>query len=163
MALLVLALTACGGDTAPTPGANFNGAIDVGDTATSGAIAFKISEDGASITGVNITLLDLECKGLTIGRIHDTMRDLMIPISDGKFSTSIPALGASQVSESENYHMTTSPFDFPAFPDMGSVGQFEGKFSSSTNVGGTIQIYVLAAMTDRACELGTFPWTAKVP
>jgi hypothetical protein len=59
--------------------------------------------------------------------------------------------------------LTTSPFDFPTFADMGRVGQFMGKFSSATHASGTINIYIWAIMTDRACEMGKFTWEAESP
>lgn len=147
----------------PQPGATFSGPIEISGKASSGAISFKVSEDGASITDVNITLKELKCDGLSLGRVHDYMGGLLISITDGEFSASIPAIGRSQVSESENYNLTTSPFDFPTFSDMGSVGQFEGKFPSAMHASGTINIYVWAIMTDRACELGKFTWEAESP
>ncbi len=160
LAALILFVIACGGGTSPAGGASFSGAIDMGDKAGSGTISFKTSEDGASITTINITLQEVKCGGLTIGSIHDDLGDEQIAISSGAFSASIPAMGTSQFSESRNYHLTTSPFDFPAFSDMGSVGQLEGNFISADNASGTIKIYIHAAMTDRACELGEFTWEA---
>ena len=163
LAALALVITACGGKAVPAPAASFSGAIDMGDKASSGTLSFKVSEDGASITGVNITLQELKCGGLTIGRIHDNLGGMLISMRDGGFSASIPAMGSSQFTESQNYNLTSSPFDFPTFPDMGSVGQFEGKFSSATHASGTIDMYVWAIMTDRACELGKFTWEAESP
>jgi len=163
LAALALVITACGGNTMPAPGASFSGAIDMGDKASSGTFSFDISEDGASITGVSFTLQELKCGGLTIRRIHDNLGDMLISMSNGGFSASIPAMGSSQFTESQNYNLTNSPFDFPTFADMGNVGQFEGKFSSATHAIGTINIYIWAIMTDRACELGKFTWEAESP
>jgi hypothetical protein len=77
LAALVLVITACGGNTMPAPAASFSGAIDMGAKASSGTLSFDISEDGASITGVNFTLQELQCGGLTIGRIHDNLGDVL--------------------------------------------------------------------------------------
>ena len=163
LAALALVITACGGKALPAPGASFSGAIAMGDKASSGMLSFAISADGASITGMNFTLQELKCGGLTIGRIHDNLGEMLISTSDGGFSASIPAMGSSQFTESQDYNLTSSPFDFPSFADMGSVGQFEGNFSSATHASGTINIYIWAIMTDRACELGKFTWEAESP
>lgn len=71
LAALAMVLAACVGNATPAPGASFSGTIDVGDKASSGAISFKVSEDGASITDLNITLNGLKCDGLSAGRVHD--------------------------------------------------------------------------------------------
>ena len=163
LAALILLITACGGKAMPAPGASFSGAIDMGDKASNGTLSFAISADGASITGVNFTLQELQCGGLTIGRIHDNLGGMLISMSDGGFSAPLPAMGSSQFTESQDYNLTSSPFDFPSFADMGSVGQFEGKFSSAKHASGTINIYIWAIMTDRACELGKFTWEAESP
>lgn len=163
LAVLLLAITACGANTSPAAGSFFSGEIDMGDKASSGTISFKISEDGISVTAINITLLELKCNSLNIERIHDNLGNGLISITSGGFSASIPAMGASQFTESQNYHLTASPFDFPSFSDMGSVGQLEGKFSSATDASGTIKLYIWAVMTDRACELGEFTWKATSP
>lgn len=163
LASLVLAMAACGGKAAPAAGSTFSGAIKVGAKAGSGTISFRVSENGSSITGVDITLQELNCGGLAIGSIHDNLGEALISMSNGGFSASIPAMGRGQMTESRNYNLSTSPFDFPAFSDMANVGKFEGKFTSATHASGTIDIYIWAVMTDRACELGKFTWDAESP
>lgn len=176
LAALALVLAACAGNATsapgassgsanvkPAPGASFSGAIDVGDKASSGALSFKISADGASITDVNVTLNELKCDGLSLGRIHDNMGGLLISMTDGQFSGPIPTMGRSPVSESENYRLDSPPSAFPAVASLATAGQLEGKFSSATQASGTIKIFVSVMMTDRACELGTFPWKAEAP
>jgi hypothetical protein len=159
LAALALVLAACAGNVNPPPGASFSGAIDVGEKASSGAISFKVSEDGASITDLDITLRELKCDGLSAGRVHDYLGDMQISITDGKFSASIPAMGR----EVENYKLDTPPSAFPTVASLDNVGQIDGKFSSSTQASGTIKIHMWVVMTDRACELGTFPWKAEAP
>jgi len=145
------------------PGSTFSGAIETGDKASSGLISFKIAGDGASITDVNITLTELNCDGLSLGRIHDSLGFLAIPLKEGEFNGATPALGRGQMSESTNYKLDNPPSAFPTVESLYKVGQLEGKFSSSTQASGTIKIHVWVMMTeDRACELGTFPWKAEL-
>ena len=177
--LLSLLLAACGGAPAavstpgaaptattviakkvkPQPDALLNGTIEVGDKASKGTISLKVSGDGAAIASLEITLEELKCDGLSAGRVHDYLDGLQISISDGHFDASIPAVGR----EVENYNLETAPSAFPTVADLDKVGHIEGTFSSATQASGTIRIHMWVVMSDRACELGEFPWTAKAP
>jgi hypothetical protein len=161
--MVVIPTCACGGSKAPIAGTTFTGNIDMGEQATSGTISFDIANDGTSIANIDITILDLNCKGLKMGKLHDNLGSLQITISADGFEGSIPVMGTSQFSESSNYEMTVSPFDFPSFEDMGNAGNLEGKFTSAKAVNGTIKLLVWAVMTDRACEFGTLSWEANAP
>jgi len=129
----------------------------VGDKASSGAISFKVSEDGASITDLNIILNGLKCDGLSAGRVHDYLGGPLTSITGDGFSASIPAMGG----EIENYNLDKPPSEFPTVASLDTVGQIEGKFSSAKQASGTIKIYMGVVMTDRACELGEFPWEVE--
>src|SRR4030042_6178964 len=48
------------GSVSPKPGATFSGSIEITGKASSGTIEFSISEDGASVTSVSVTLKDLK-------------------------------------------------------------------------------------------------------
>lgn len=159
MVFLAMVLVTCIGNATPAPGASFSGIINMGDKASSGAISFNISEDGASIIDLNIILNELKCDGLSAGRVHDYLGGLLTSIKGGRFSSSIPAVGR----EVENYNLDKSPSEFPTVTSLDTVGQIEGKFSSATKASGTIKIYMWVVFTDRACELGEFPWEAEVP
>jgi hypothetical protein len=162
--LVSLFFSACsGGTVSPANGAMFNGTISTGEKAKSGTISFSVSQDGTSLTQLGITLDELKCGALTIGRIHDNLGEVQVSLVGGSFSGSIPALGAAQFTESQDYSMAASPFDFTAFEDMSKVNQLDGKFTSATHASGTIHLYVQAVMTDRACELGEFTWEADSP
>jgi len=158
-----LVLTACAGRVTPAPGATFSGPIEISGKASSGTISFAVSDDGASITDLSITLSDVRCDGLSVGRIHDYLAGPLTSMTDGEFSATIPAMGGGRFSESENYSLDTPPSAFPAVASLETVGQIEGEFSSATQASGTIKIYMWVMMTDRACELGVFPWSAAAP
>ncbi len=162
--LLLVALgavmLACGGTATPAPGALFGGSIDVGDRAGGGTIGFNIADDGTSISDLSVTLSDVDCDGLSLGYVRDVSSGQLVTIVDGQFSSPIPAMGAARMSESQNYHLDVAPSTFPVVEDMRSVGQIEGEFSSATQANGTITLWMAVIMTDRACELGTFTWSA---
>lgn len=151
-------LAGCGGQVEPTAGATFRGPIETGAGASAGTITFTVSDDGASITDLGIQLTDVACDGLTIGSTSDVYGGSVVPLDSGGFSGAIPAVGRGGMSQFSNYSLTVSPDAFPVVGD--EPGQIDGKFSSAGEATGTITIHVQAAGTDRACELGTFPWSA---
>lgn len=158
-----LVLAGCGGRVAPTPGGIFSGPIETGDRAGSGTLSSQVSEDAGSITDLSIALTDVACDGLTLGRIHDLLGGSLTSVVDGRFSASMPAMGGAGQSESQNYSLTTSPAAFPVVASLETVGRIDGEFTSSTQAAGTLTIHIWVVMSDRACELGTFPWSATEP
>lgn len=156
---LALVVSACGGKASPAPGSSFSGAIEIGDKASSASISFNIREDGTAIKDLAVTLSELKCNGLSAGQVNDSWGNQIITISDGAFSSSIPAVGKNIV----KYNLEASPADFPVIEDLERAGQIEGKFTSAKKASGTIKIFMWVVMTDRACELGTFPWSATAP
>lgn len=159
---LLMTSAACSGQAEPLPGATFQGAIETGARAGSGAIDFAVSEDGASIADLGLTLTDVDCDGLTLGSTHDQYGGSLTPIESGRFSGAIPAVGTGGFSTSSDYSVDAEAFaSFPAVADLASVGHLEGEFSSAEEAAGTITIHIWVIGTDMACELGTFPWSAS--
>ena len=155
--VLVIFLVACIGNAKPAPGSSFRGTINMADKASSGEIGFDIAEDGASIKNLYITLNNLEHESFIAERIHDNLPGLLIPIKGGKFSHSLPAIG----NEFTNF-IIGKPYDeFPTFVSLNNISQIEGKFLSTTQASGTIKIYIWVPSSDRAFELGEFPWETK--
>jgi hypothetical protein len=154
-----LCLAACAGKATPAPGAIFAGRIDMGDSADSDDISFKVSEESAAIINLSITVTGLKCDALTAGRVSEYLDEPSISISKGSFSASIPTLGRVV----EDYNLGKPPSEFPVVEDLDTAGQIEGIFSSPTKASGTITLYMWLVMTDRACELGTFSWQAEAP
>ncbi len=138
-------------------GATFNGWIETGDKASSGGISFTISSDGASIIDLDLTLSEVRCDGLSMGRVHEFVGGVLASTADGSFAAAIPAMGR----EVDNYELNAIPSDFPEFASLDDIGQIGGKFSSPTEASGKINIYVWVLMTDHACELGDFSWRAQ--
>lgn len=98
------------GSVAPKGGATFNGRIEISGKASSGTIQFSISEDGASINSVTITLQDLKCDGFSAGSMTQEASG-SFAITKGSF--------------------TASP---------SGIGKLEGRFTSPTQVSGTVDI-----------------------
>jgi len=67
------------------PGATFSGPIEISGKASSGAISFAVSEDGASITSVSVTLKDVKCDGMSAGSMETTTSG-PFPVTDGKIA-----------------------------------------------------------------------------
>ncbi len=76
----------------PQPGATLTGAIKISGKATSGTISLTISEDGASITSVGITLMDLTCDGFSAGSMTKKS-EAPFPVAQGNIVASPPGLG----------------------------------------------------------------------
>lgn len=94
----------------PQPGATLTGAIEISGKASSGTISLTISEDGASVTSVSVTLTDLKCNGFSSGSITKRV-DTSLSTAEG-----IPA----------------------AYVD--GIGEIEGQFTSPTEASGTIYL-----------------------
>ena len=150
-----LVLSSCGGKM-PEADARFIGTIDTGSAASGGTISFRISNGGASIEDLDIIVKDLVCKTMTVGSARDYQAVPNISIAKGVIDATIPAIGR----ESENYKLGSSPADYPVIESLDTVGHIEGKFSSTKKAIGKITIYMWVVMSDRACELGTFDWSA---
>jgi hypothetical protein len=118
------------GSVAPKGGATFTGTIQITGKASSGTIQFSISGDGASITSVTITLNNLKTDGFSAGS--------MTQEASGPF--------------------TITKGNFTASPS--SIGQLEGRFTSSTKASGTIDITLEIPFAGTA-ELGEWPWSAE--
>jgi len=77
---------------APRPGATFSGPIEISEKASSGTIKLTVSEDGASITSVDITLKDLKCNGFSAGSMAKQVRGPFAVI-DGNLVASVSGMG----------------------------------------------------------------------
>jgi len=117
----------------PAPGTVFNGSIEISGTASSGAIHFAISEDGASVTELTITLQDIRCEGMTASSMMKKP-DQPYPITNGKFTAAIE--------------------------DRGEVS---GQFLSPTKAAGTITLKIeLSVLGSKiVCDMGTAKWSAE--
>ena len=112
---VVLSMAACGGGdgagaTAPRPGAVLTGPIEISGKASGGTISLTVSGDGASISSVKVTLMDLECDGFSAG------------------SLSKEAGGAFPITKG---NVVASP---------SGIGEIKGRFTSPTVVSGTIDL-----------------------
>jgi hypothetical protein len=134
--LLTLAIAGCGGDGAPgaspQPGAVLAGPIEISGKADSGTINLTVSEDGASITSVEVTLTDLNCDGFSAGSW--TMgRGGVFPVAKGNIAAS-----------------------------PSGIGQIKGRFTSPTAASGSIDLALDWYYGGGACEkLGTWNWSAE--
>jgi len=111
--LVVILLAACGPKAkpvAPRPGATFTGPIEISGKAGSGTISQNISEDGASITSVAVTLKELKCDGFSAGSMTKEASD-SFPVTDGEVVAS-----------------------------LSGIGELRGRFSSPTEPSGTINL-----------------------
>jgi hypothetical protein len=170
LVVLLLAALACEtlslpglGSAQPEAGAIFRGDIEMGSAGSRGELRFQVTDDGANLTNFYISVMDLVCGSLTVGQIDGSMGNRLITLDNGRFDTSLPSLGNFGMSSSKNYRVGGSPADFPTIDSLETTGQFEGKFTSGTEAEGTILLTMAVLMTDRACELGTFPWSAEAP
>jgi hypothetical protein len=133
---LVFPVTGCGGDggsgASPQPGAVLTGPIEISGTADGGTISLTVSEDGGSITSVEVTLTNLNCDGFTAGTW--TMgRGGDFPVADGTIAAS-----------------------------PSGIGQVKGRFTSSTAASGSIDLALDWYYGGGACEkLGTWNWSAE--
>ena len=159
IALVCLLLVGCGAhNVAPRPGAAFSGAINVGDKAGGGSLSFSVSESGGALTNLRTSLQKANCNDMiSMGSVQDYTSDPGLPVTNGAFAGSLPAMGGMVTDYS--FH-PPDPFPSPV-PDPYTVGKITGRFSSPTSASGTITIFLGAAMTGGiVCELGTFDWTA---
>ena len=115
------------------PGVTFSGPIEISGKASSGAISFVVSEDGASITSVSVTLKDVNCDGMSAGSMETTTSG-PFQVTDGKFAAS-----------------------------PSNLGEIMGQFTSSTEAVGTIHVRLEFSVLGQTtvCELGTWNWSAK--
>jgi len=162
MALVFLLLVGCSAPVSapvsPKPGASFSGAIVVSDKASSGTLSFTVSETGAAITDMSISLQSANCNDMiTMGSVTDFLSNPGITITDGTFEGSLPAMGGMVTDYRFN------PGDsFPTpVPDPYTVGKIAGRFTTPTTASGTITIFLGATWSGGiVCELGTFDWSA---
>lgn len=159
IAVTLFLLAACSAaKIEPQPGAAISATITTGDKASSGTLSFKVSQAGTAISDLRISLENANCQDMiTMGSVMDFMSDPGIPISDGAFESSLPAMGGMV----ENYRF--NPGDsFPTpVPDPSMVGKIAGRFTAPTEASGTITIFLGAAMSGGVvCELGTFDWSS---
>lgn len=98
------------GQVTPKPGATLIGPISISGKASSGTINFTISEDGASITWVSVTLNDVDVGVFSAGSMS-MERTIAIPVTNGAFSGSVSG-----------------------------IGEIDGRFTSQTEANGTIDL-----------------------
>jgi hypothetical protein len=115
----ILSLTACGGGEdagegagaiAPNPGAILTGPIEISGKASGGTISLTVSEDGASISSVKVTLQDLNCDGFSAGSFTKE--------AGGDFPVAKGSVVASP----------------------SGIGEVKGRFTSPTEASGTIDL-----------------------
>ena len=111
----VISMTACGGGegapaTAPLPGAVLTGPIEISGKASGGTIGLTVAQDGASITSVKITLMDLNCDGFSAGSLTKEAGGVF-PAAKG--------------------NVVASP---------SGIGEVKGRFTSPTVASGTIDL-----------------------
>lgn len=94
----------------PQPGTLFTGPLETIPGASSGTISLTVSEDGASITSVGITLTDFECRGVSASSFTKETRGVF-PVDKGK----IVAL-------------------------VSRIGEIDGRFTSPTEASGRINL-----------------------
>jgi hypothetical protein len=111
---LILPLAACGGGgtpaTSPRPGAVLTGPIEISGKASGGTISLTVSDDGALITSVAITLTDLKCDGFSAGSLTKEASGVF-PAAKGKVVAS-----------------------------LSGIGKIDGRFTSPTVASGTIDL-----------------------
>jgi hypothetical protein len=120
MLSMSISVTGCGGEettpksetgsVTPKGGATFTGSIEITGKASSGTIQFSISGDGASITSVTITLIDLKTESFSAGSMNKEV--------SGSFPVTSGTLDAS----------------------VSGIGEIEGRFTSPTKASGIIDI-----------------------
>jgi hypothetical protein len=94
----LLVLAACGsGDTAgsalPTPGATFEGPVQISGSASSAVIDLKVSDDGAFLESVSVTMNDLKTEGFSAGSMTKNV-GVNVPVGKGSFSAPLSGLGS---------------------------------------------------------------------
>ena len=142
----------------PLPGASLSGAINVGDKASGGTLSFKISETGAAITDLRISLQNANCNNMiTMGSVTDYLSNPRITITEGTFEGPLPAMGGMVT----NYRFNPGGSLPTPVSDPKTVGKIAGRFTTPTSASGTITVFLGATMTRGiVCELGTFNWSA---
>ena len=135
--LLIVSATivaACGGPT-PLGGATLSGPIEIDGVASSGTIAFTVSDDGQAITSVTVELKDVHGGGLSTGLTKSTSY-VSIPVADGTIDASV-----------------------------GGIGVVKGRFTSSTEATGTIDLRLqdfAPGQPTQTYELGHWEWSAQI-
>ena len=99
-----------GGEVIPKPGATLIGPIEISQHASGGTINFTMSEDGASITYIRVTLNDVDTDYFSAESMSQETPS-SIPVTSGAFSASVS-----------------------------SIGEIEGQFTSPTEASGTINL-----------------------
>jgi hypothetical protein len=129
------------GASQPQPGVTLSGEIEASDIADSATINLKVSEDGTSITQVDvaITNVSVEC-------------------SSDAASGSIES-DSSEMSFMGPYPITEGAVD----ASLSNDGKLQGMFTSPTEANGTINI--ISKQPDGAggsmlCNFGTWEWSA---
>ena len=112
---LILPAAACGGGggtsaTSPQPGAVLIGPIQISGKASSGTISLTVSDDGASIVSVKVTLTELKCDGFSAGSLTKEV------------SGAFPAAKGNVVAS------------------LSGIGKIDGRFTSPTAASGTIDL-----------------------
>ena len=116
----------------PTPEWSFSGPIAISEGASSAILRLAISEDGSSITSVEVTLSNVECDGMSAESMS-TASSGRFPITQGEFEVSASGLG-----------------------------EIQGRFTSPTEASGVIDLRWEVSVLGQTlvCELGEWDWTA---
>jgi hypothetical protein len=128
--IALMAMVACGGgDTSgsasPTPGATFEGPVQISGSASSALINLMVSADGASLESVSVTLSDLKTESFSAGSMTKQVGASM-PIAKGRFSGSLGGLGdisGSFLTATEASGTITLKVEIP-FDGTADLGEF---------------------------------------
>jgi hypothetical protein len=128
VALMVMG--ACGGDetsgsASPTPGATFEGPVQISESASSALINLKVSADGATLESVSVTLNDLKTESFSAASM-DKQIGANMPITDGRFSGPLSGLGSisgSFLTATEASGMIALKVDIP-LDGTANLGEF---------------------------------------
>ncbi len=126
----------------PQPGVTLTGEIKVSNTADSATIDLMISEDGTSLTQVDVTIINvsIECSDVFAGVKREG--SIKADSQEISFMYSIPI--------TEGIFETTLSYD----------GKLQGKFTSPTKAFGWINI-IESTPSGALCDYGEWYWIAQ--
>lgn len=137
----------------PQPGITLTGNLKDSEGKDSGTINFIVSEDGKSITLVDV-IVKYESSSVLLGF------DKRIPISEGKIDTAVPDYSFLQV-KSGTLHVPPSQEN--PDPALTREKKLTGQFTSPTEAKGTIDL--LSEINwgkPQLIDFGIMEWSAKV-
>jgi hypothetical protein len=135
----------------PEPGITLTGNLKNSEGKDSGTINFVVSEDGKSITLVDVTV-DYQGASVLLGF------DKQIPISEGKIDTAVPDYGFLQVVSG---NLNVPPPQENPDPALTREKKLTGQFTSPTEANGTIDLLSeLNWGKPQIIDFGIMEWSA---